>query len=201
MGDAVHMRVHRDAVHDAKGDVKDDVGGLATHTRKLDQLFHIRRHLAAVIRDDHLRRLHAVLGLGFVEPQRLDDLGHLRRGSTGHGLRCGPALKECRRHLVHLGIRCLGGQQNGDNQAERTRMVQKALDGAVALVQAPARLDGALALCCIGFTRHVFLLSWPLYCGCFHANHRSSPRADSWSKSATGPKAPSSIPSRVAASS
>ncbi len=84
VGDAVHMGIHRNAIDDSVTDVQNDVGRLAPHTRKLDELLHLVGNHTAVIGHDHLRARDAVLGLGLVKAERLDDVGKLLVCRPGH---------------------------------------------------------------------------------------------------------------------
>lgn len=67
--DAVDMRIHRDAFHDAVPHVEHDVRCLAPHARQLDEFLHVGRHLAAVVGNDHLRGLHGMLGLTLIKAE------------------------------------------------------------------------------------------------------------------------------------
>ena len=66
---AVDMRVHRNALHDAIPHVEHDVRRLASHARQLHEFLHVGRHLAAIVGDDHLRGLDGMLGFALVEAE------------------------------------------------------------------------------------------------------------------------------------
>ncbi len=154
VGDAVDVRVDRDSLNDAKAHIEHDVGCLSPHTRELDELFHIGRNVAAVIGNDHLSSLNAVLGLRFIEAERLDHLGDLYGCGTSHGLGSGPAAEKLRRNFVHLRIGGLGRKEDRNDEAEGVLVVEKALDGAVAPIKPFTDLNCALALGGVGFTGH-----------------------------------------------
>ena len=143
--DAVDVRVHRNALHNAKAHVEHDVCGLAPHAGEFDELRHVGWHLAAVVGHDHLGARHGVLGLGFVKAERLDDLAHLGGGGASERLGSRPAAEELGRDLVNLRIGGLRREQHRDNEPEGIGVVEEALDGAVAGVQALADLNRALA--------------------------------------------------------
>ena len=135
--DAEHVRVHRDALHDAERLVEHDVRRLATHARQLLQLVYVARDLAAVVGHYHLSALDDVRRLRMEEADGADDAFNV----AGIG-RCeirgrGVALPQRGRDLVHAFVGGLGAQQYGDGQAERIApVVQRALGGGVMLVHA-----------------------------------------------------------------
>ena len=145
--DAVHVRVHRDALHDAKAHVEHDVGGLPAHARQARELLHRVGHLAAVRRLTMARAAStAVARLALAEAQAPDDLGHLPGRRRREVCRRGPAPEQLGRHLVHLGVRRLGGERRGDDEPEGAPVVEEALDRPVHRVQALAELYGPRAL-------------------------------------------------------
>ena len=152
--EAVHVRVDRDALHDAEAHVEHDVGGLASHARQARELGHRVRHLAAKVAHDHLCCLDGVAGLGLVETEAVDDLAHL----LGRGLRergwCGPAAEELRCHAVHLRVRSLGAEQHRYDEAVGALVVEEALDRAIAPVEPLADLYRAGTLRGVRLTWH-----------------------------------------------
>lgn len=152
--EAVHVRVDRDALHDAEAHVEHDVGGLAPHAWQARELGHRVRHLAAKVAHDHLRRLDGVAGLGLVEAETVDDLAHLLgRGLRERGWR-GPAAEELRCHAVHLRVRSLGAEQHRYDEAVGALVVEEALDRAIAPVEPLADLYRAGTLRGVRLTWH-----------------------------------------------
>ena len=154
MRDAVDVCIDRDALNDAVPHVEHDVRRFAPHAGQLYEFLHVGRHLAAVIGNDHLRGLHGVLGLTLIKAERLNGLRHVGHTRPGHGLGRGPLGKQPRRHLVDLCVGRLRREQHRDEQPKRILVVQKALDRAIATVEALAHLDGALAFGGIGLAWH-----------------------------------------------
>ena len=152
--DAVDVCIDRDALDNAKPHVEHDVRRFAPHARQLDELLHVGRYLAAVIGDDHLRGLHGVLGLALIKAERLNGIRHIGHACPRHGLGRGPLGKQLRRHLIDLCVGRLCREQHRDEQPKGILVVQKALDRAIATVEALAHLNGALAFGGIGLAWH-----------------------------------------------
>ena len=121
--DAQHVTVDRQPGN-AEGVAEHDVGGLASHSRQLDQLLHRLRHFAAVIRDQRLRHAEERFRLGAEESGRVNLRLELRRCGPGERARVGVALEQCRRHRVDERVGGLRGQDRRRQQLERRREVQ-----------------------------------------------------------------------------
>ncbi len=112
---------------------KDDVGGLAGDSGKLEQLFHGLRHLVAELLDHGLRRALDGLGLVAEEAGGADERFKLGQGSGGHVLWRGIGAEERGRDQVDAGVGALGGEDGGDRELPGAGVVQRADDAGVGL--------------------------------------------------------------------
>ena len=71
----------------------DQVGGFAANAGQLEQIFHFRGHLAAVIPEQHLSAAHQIPAFAVEEAAGVDVFGDLGRIGLGKGLQCGKALE------------------------------------------------------------------------------------------------------------
>lgn len=121
--DPQHVAIHRQARH-AQRVAQDDVGGLASHARELDEIVHARRHFAPV--SFHERAGHAGqrLRLGSEEAGRLN----LRLQLRGRGLRQRAGVRvsreEGRRDSIDALVRALRRENRGDEQLVRIAEVE-----------------------------------------------------------------------------
>ena len=144
--DPVYVRVHRDAVDHVKHLVEHDVCGLSTNARERDQVFHGARNFSAVLRQQNLRRLHAVLSLCAPEADGLNDLSDLDSIGGRHGWRVGPAAKQLGCDFIYRGVSSLRRKHNADEQGKCVVIIQRALDAWIELVHASAQLNATFYL-------------------------------------------------------
>ena len=157
-GDAPEVGVDRDP-RDTEGVAEDDVGGLATDARQLDEVLEAARDLSPVVRDEGLPETDDGARLGAVEAGRSQDLLHLLRHGGGEVGGRRVAREEGRGHLVDPDIGRLSREDRRDEQLQRGLEVELAVRVGVALVEqavapAGAALHGKGAVAGLGHRSH-----------------------------------------------
>lgn len=115
------VRVNRKA-RQVEGDAAHDVGGLATNPGKRDEMFHLRGHLAAELRDDGIRHSDEIACLRPEETRGPHDFLHLTHVGDSERLGIGKATEQIRSHHVYPGVGALRRQDRGGEQLKRCFM-------------------------------------------------------------------------------
>ena len=117
VGDAEDMGIDGDR-RLAESDVEHDIGGLAADAGQGFERLAGLRHLACELRDKGLRQADDILGLGAVEPDRLDVVADRVFAQREHFLRAVGLGEERGRGFVDPGIGRLRRKDDGDEQGE-----------------------------------------------------------------------------------
>ena len=104
----------------------DQIGSFAANTGQLEQIFHSRGHLAAVVPEQHLSAAHQIPAFAVEEAAGVDVFGDLGRIGLGKGFQCGKALKQRGSYLVDPFVGALGGQTHGKQQFVVLVILQRA---------------------------------------------------------------------------
>ena len=123
VGDAIHMGIHRQRGL-AEGDALHDVGSLPADARQIQQLVHIRRHLAAVLRHQCSRHRYQMGGFRVGVGDAADVFQHVLGLCLRHRLRIRVATKQVGRHLIDALVRTLRTEDDCYQQLEHTTELQ-----------------------------------------------------------------------------
>src|SRR5215470_1329872 len=152
---ACHVRVHGDG-GDAEGVAEHDVGRLAPHAGKRDELLEGAGHSAAVALHQRLTHAHEGSGLGLEEAGGVDLLLEDRGTSPRVVFRSSVSREERPGDRVDALVRALRRQDGGGEELEGRGELELDPRFRIRLGEAPQDLDGPRLLCCRGLS-HVRL--------------------------------------------
>lgn len=112
------MRIHNNAFASVERISKDDVGGFATYTGKLDKLCHRARHFTVMTLDESRRHAEQTFGFVSKEAGGPDHVLESRHFSACEIARSRKSLKEQRSYHVHTLVGALRAEDRCDEQLE-----------------------------------------------------------------------------------
>ena len=148
-----HVGIDHDSRGKTEGGAEDDVGRLAPHAGKVDQLLELIRHPAFVLLDQYAAGGLDVFGLVAEEAGALHGLFQFGQRGGGEMGRIGVLAKQRRRDHVHPLVGALGREDRRHQQFQRRPEVQRAL-GLRVLAPQGADYLGGVSLGFIGGGHH-----------------------------------------------
>lgn len=152
LAQACDMSIDDHAGRNAKGGAQDDVGGLATHARQLDQRGQVLGHLAAMFSDQAAGGAGDALGLVAKEPGALDGPLEVGRAGGRQGLGVGVFGKQVRRDHVHPNVGALGREDGRHQQFQRRTKHQRTVGVGIGRLEPPDDTGGVAF--CVGSRNH-----------------------------------------------
>ena len=107
-----------------EGHALNNVGGLTTHTRQIQQQVHIRGHLASMLLNQSPRHLHQMIGLRVGVGDTADILQYVFWLRLRHRLGIGIVTEQFRRHLIDSLVGALGTENDGHEQLEHAAKLE-----------------------------------------------------------------------------